>query len=73
LEKILMLGNIEGKRRSGWQRMRRLDSNTSSMDMNFSKLQEIVEDRVSLVCYSSWGCKEVDSATEQQQYTMYLE
>ena len=68
-----MLGNIEGKRRSGWQRMRRLDSNTSSMDMNFSKLQEIVEDRVSLVCYSSWGCKEVDSATEQQQYTMYLE
>ena len=67
-----MLGNIEGKRRSGWQRMRRLDSNTSSMDMNFSKLQEIVEDRASLVCYSSWGCKEVDSATEQQ-YTMYLE
>ena len=52
--------------------MRRLDSNTSSMDMNFSKLQEIVEDRASLVCYSSWGCKEVDSATEQQ-YTMYLE
>ena len=50
MEKILMLGNIEGKRRSGWQRMRRLDSNTSSMDMNFSKLQEIVEDRASLVC-----------------------
>ena len=41
--------------------MKRLDSNTSSMDMNFNKLQKIVEDRGSLVCCSSWGCKEVDS------------
>ena len=45
LEKILMLGKIEGKRRRGWRRMRWLDSITNLMGMNFSKLQEIVEDR----------------------------
>ena len=45
LEKNLMLGKIEGKRRRGWQRMRWLDSITHSMDMNLSKLQEIVKDR----------------------------
>ena len=39
-----MLGKIEGKRRKGWQMMRRLDS-INSMDMNLSKFQEIVEDR----------------------------
>ena len=44
LEKTLMLGKIEGKRRRGWQRMRWLDSITKSMDMNLSKLQEIVKD-----------------------------
>ena len=38
LEKTLMLGNIEGKRRRGWQRMRWLDSITKSMEMNLSKL-----------------------------------
>ena len=45
LEKILMLGKTEGKRRRVWQRMRWLDSTTDSMDMNLSKLQEMVEDR----------------------------
>ena len=45
LEKTLMLGEIEGKRRRLQQRMRWLDSITDSMDMNLSKFQEIVEDR----------------------------
>ena len=45
LEKTLMLGKIEGKRRRGWQRMRWLDSITESVDMTLSKLQEILEDR----------------------------
>ena len=44
-EKTLKLGKIEGGRKRGWQRMRWLDSIADSMDMNLSKLQEIVEDR----------------------------
>ena len=40
-----MLGKIEDKRRKGWQSMKWSDSITDSMDMNLSKLQEIVEDR----------------------------
>ena len=58
LEKTLILGKMEGKRRRGQKRMRWLDSNTDSMDMNLSKLQATVEDR------GTWrgavhGCKEL--------------
>ena len=45
LEKTLMLGKIEGRRRRGWQRMRWLDNIIHLMDMNLSKLQEKVKDR----------------------------
>ena len=45
LEKTLMLGKIEGRRKRGWQRMRWLDSITNSVNMNLNKFQKIVEDR----------------------------
>ena len=56
-------GKIEGRRRRGRQRMRWLDGITDSMDMGLGELWELVMDR-GLVCYSSWGHKELDT-TEQ--------
>ena len=60
LEKTLMLAKIEGRRRSGRQRMRWLDGINDSMDMDLSKFQEMVEDR-SLVCCRPWGHRESDT------------
>ena len=58
LEKTLVLGKIEGKRRE-WQQMRMLDSITDSVDMNLRKLQD-TEGQEGLVRYSPWGLKELD-------------
>ena len=59
-EKTLIQGKIEGGRRGGQQRMRRLDSITESMDMSLSKLREL-EVQGGLVCCSPWGHKELDT------------
>ena len=70
LEKSLMLGKIEGRRRREQQRMRWLDGIISAMDMNFGKLREVVRDR------EAWhaavhGVRH-DWVTEQQQYKVII-
>ena len=61
LEKTLMLGKIEGRRRRGQQRLRWLDGITDSMDMSLSKLWELVMGQGGLACCSPWGRKESDT------------
>ena len=60
-EKTLMLGKIEGRRRSEQQRMRWLDGITDLLDMSLGRLWELVIDRGGLACFSPWGCKESDT------------
>ena len=60
LEKTLMLRKIEVRRRRGRQRMKWLDGITDSMDINLSKLRELVMGQESLACCSPWGRKELD-------------
>ena len=69
LEKTLILGKIEGKRRKGQQRTKWLDSVIDSMDMNLRKLHEIAEDRETGMLQSTWSQRvRHDLATKQLQW-----
>ena len=69
LEKTLMLGMIEGRRRRGWQRMKWLDAITNTIDEHeFEQAPWVGDGQVSLACCSPWGRKELDM-TEQLNWT----
>ena len=65
-----MLGKIAGKRRRGWQRVRWLDSITTSMDMNMSKFQETVKDRRTW-CAAAHGVTKIQTQLSDQATTNY--
>ena len=71
LEKTLMLGKIEDRRRRGQQRMRWLDGITDTMDMEFEQTLEVGDEQGSLVCCSPWGRKESDT-TERLHFHFSL-
>ena len=68
LEKTLMLGKFEGRRKRGWERMRWLGGITASMDMSFNKPQELSDRQGNLACCSPWGLKALDT-TERLNWT----
>ena len=72
LEKTLMLGKIDGKKRRGRQRIRWLDGITNSMDMSLSKLWKDGERQGSLACCSPWGHKESDTTERLNNNSKFL-
>ena len=73
LEKTLMLGKIEGRRRRGWQKTRWLDGITDTMDMSFEQAPGDAEGQGSLACCSLWGHRvRHDWAIKQQQQLVFV-